>query len=94
MKRPSQFLTLPRESVLHDEEAEAIALAVMVCLVREGNRFKELSWDTYKKHRLLDGNFNETKERPLFDTVIAHTISAETAKDFSPVWRRLYEEIK
>lgn len=94
MQRPSQYLTPPREGVLHNEDAEYVALNIMVILVREGNRFKELSWDTYKKHRLLDGNFNETKERPLFDSVVAYTISAATAKDFSPVWRRLYEEAR
>lgn len=87
MRRPSEFLTIPRESVGWSHEAETVALNIMVILVREGNKFKKLSWETYKKHRERDGNFTEL-EKSLFDDVVGYCSSAEKAETFSPEWRK------
>lgn len=82
---PKDFLNYLYNSVMSNNEAEVVAQNIMVILWRTGNRFRELSWDEYKRERLEDGNFTKS-EKVYFDKVIQYCISANDALKFSPTW--------
>lgn len=85
---PSDFTDNPMGSVAKKSEAETVARNIMVILKRTGNKFRLLSWDEYKEHRLKDGHFNEV-EKNYFDQVVKFCRSVETAELFSPVWAKV-----
>jgi len=60
----------------------------MVILKREGDKFKKLSWETYKQHRLKDGNFSN-EEKASFDRVVGYCSSEEQALAFCKNWANL-----
>lgn len=82
---PSNFMGYPMGSVLRKSEAETIARNIMVILERTGNKFRELTWEEYKKERVKDGNFSEG-EKKYFDDVIKYCKSADTAVCFCEDW--------
>lgn len=82
---PSNFLSQPMGSVLRNSESETIARNIMVILERTGNKFRELTWDEYKKERLKDKGFSEG-EKGYFDDVIKYCKSADTAVCFCEDW--------
>ena len=89
MKNPSDFIEMCFSSVLQKTEAEVVAANIMVILVREGNEWKKLDWDTYKEHRTNDGNFSEWKEKPYFEQVLKYTVSEDAARCFGGSWAEI-----
>ena len=86
---PSDFFKIqPMGSIIKKGEAETIAKNIMVILYRTGNKFRNLSWEEYKKERLKDGYFSE-EEKMWFDLVIDYCINPEKAKIFSKYWNVL-----
>lgn len=77
-------------SVSGKSETETVARNIMVILARTGNVFRPLSWDEYRKERMLDGNFSE-KERAHFDCAAKYCESSETAALFCPDWEKVGE---
>jgi hypothetical protein len=84
--KPSDFKKYPYDSIFKNNEHEVVAENIMIILSKTGNIFRLLSWAEYVEYRLKDGNFKE-KEKYYFDKVLPHTVSEQTAKDFSPNWR-------
>jgi hypothetical protein len=80
----------PFDSVTHKNEAEVVAQNIMAILARTGNRWRPLGWYEYKDERELDGLLTE-RERQYFEEVIDYCVVTDTAKLFSPVWRKVCE---
>ena len=85
---PSDFTEYPWSSVKQNNESETIACNIMRILKRTGDTFRSLSWEEYKEERLKDGSFTES-ERRYFDDVIDYCTSPETARLFSPTWKKV-----
>lgn len=84
--KPSDIVEIePMSSVLKKCEAEIVARNIIVILYRTGDRFRDLSWEEYKKERLKDKNFWEG-ERKWFDLVIYYCTDKEKVKKFSKKW--------
>jgi len=83
--KPSDFLKHPYGSVLHNNESETVARNIMVILSKTGNEFRLLSWQEYKEHRLMDGNFTDS-EKHCFDKVSGFCVSEHSAKSFCESW--------
>ena len=83
--KPSDFRNRPMASVLRKSEAETVASNIMVILSKGVDVFRALSWEEYKRQRLIDGKFSDS-EHDYFDQVIDFFKSADTAKLFSKEW--------
>lgn len=85
--KPSDFaLQFPWDSVFQKSEHETIAENIMKILARTGNEFRELSFEEYRKERLIDGYFTEG-EKLFFDEVQPYCLSATKAATFSRSWQ-------
>jgi len=85
---PSHYLQRPVGSVSQNGDTETIARNIMAILSREGNQFRELSFDEYKLSRIQDGatEFAVSAEKPHFDIAAPYCISAQRANDFCEGW--------
>lgn len=83
--KPSDFCTFPWDSAIKKVEYEQIALNIMKILKRTGNKFRQLSFEEYKREREKDGDYGY-QEEIIFQEVSKYCVSAETAKLFSPEW--------
>ncbi len=75
----------PYDSVVAEYIHEMVAMNIMVILARNGNTFRLLGWNEYKKERKIDGDFSD-KEREYFDVVVRHCSTEELARKFSIEW--------
>lgn len=85
---PNDFIIHPWNSVIKKNEAETVALNIMVILTRTGNAFRLLTWDEYRTERLKDHGFSHS-EKAHFDKVVDYCASVDTAKLFAPAWRKV-----
>lgn len=85
------FTSYPWDSVLQKSECETIARNIMIILKQTGDIFRDLKWGEYKKERLKDGGFTQS-EKEYFDQAIPHCKSADTARNFSKVWEKSYND--
>ena len=95
--KPSDFLNLPvgsklREShdILFAQMVEITALNIMTILARTGNDWRLLQWDEFRSELDKHGNY-PPGTRKFFNYAVAHTQSAEAAKQFCPVWAKVGE---
>jgi len=65
----------------------------MINQKRTGNKFRDLSWQEYKKERLKDSNFSYIEEE-YFNNVVRWCRSANNAKQFSPNWAKVKSELE
>lgn len=92
MKTPKDFMGKPWGSIFQNSETEWVAQNIMKILKRNGDSWRELSWDEYCDVRIADtkdgarGGWNPGLERPLFDKVLPYTVSQEQAEKFAPNW--------
>lgn len=86
MKKPSNFMKQPWDSVLQSSEAETVARNVMVILARGGDTWRTLSWAEYEQERQKDGSFSNSEER-YFNLVVDYCSSPDKAEKFSSAWR-------
>lgn len=90
--KPSDFSKQhPWNSFLGNFESEFIGRNVMIILARNGNEFRELTWDEYKKERMKDSNFQEG-EKLYFDKVAKYCSTEESVGTFSKMWKEIKEE--
>lgn len=90
---PSDFRVHPWASVFLKSECETIARNIMAILSRTGNAWRLLSYDEYVLERKKDGNFSTIEEK-YFEMVVEYTHSPESAKMFSPTWKKIYNDLK
>ncbi len=57
----------------------------MIILKRTGDVWRKLEYEEYESERKKDGNYS-ARERGYFDAVVGYTVSADTARLFSPEW--------
>lgn len=82
----------PMDSIFRKRESEIVAKNIMVILSRTGNKWRELSWDEYKKERLKDGDFSE-EEKYFFDQVKKFCNSEENAYGVSSAWKNMVTDM-
>jgi hypothetical protein len=85
---PKNFVKYPWDSVMNKSECETIAKNIMIILAMNGNEWRDLTWDEYRQHRIMDGSFSDN-ERPYFEQVIGYCKSVDTAVLFSPEWAKV-----
>jgi len=88
--KPSDFMVFPNSSIKGKTEYETIAVNIMAILKRTGDTFRPLGWEEYETERLKDRNFSQ-RERGYFDAVIGYCANSDTAKLFSPMWKKVAE---
>ena len=86
MKKPSDFISHPYDSIFQNNEFKTVARNIMVILKETGNIFRELSWEEYSTQRKIDGGFSII-EKQYFDKVKEYCFSSENARSFSPAWK-------
>jgi len=87
MSSPRDFRNYPWDGVTQNSEDETVARNIMIVLTRNGNVWRELSWEEYVTERMNDGDFSSGEEK-CFRNVIHYTTSEEMARKFSPKWRQ------
>lgn len=87
-KKPSNYLGYAMGSILQNSESETIARNIMVVLSKMGDTFKELTFEQYSEARRADGASERDMmlEKPYFEKVSPHCVSAETADAFCKGW--------
>lgn len=84
--KPSDISSIePFSSVFYKSECETVAQSIIIILKRTGNEWRKMEYEEYKTERLKDGGFSE-REKAYFDQVVGYTVSADTARLFSPQW--------
>lgn len=96
--QPSDFCTYPWSCVFMNAEREIVALNIMKILRRTGDQWREISWDEYLSERQKDGGGNTGNmrhtEKECFADVQPYTISAQSARLFSPTWADVFSGTK
>ena len=82
--KPSDFMIQPWSSVFGKSENETIARNVMVILSRNGNEWRDLSFNEYSKERIEDGvsEWALNAEKRYFMEVVEYCKSPEAAATF------------
>lgn len=85
-KKPSNYTSMPMDSVLQKLEPEIVAQNIMKILAhKRDDQWISLHYDEYETERLADGDYSEG-ERHWFNKVIGYCNSPDTADLFCEDW--------